>query len=246
MKKNKKRIKIIITVLLMILIIIISIKVCNISSNEKDLNELNKIVTVKKIVDDNNKTIYKNSSNKELIDYTNMSMMKVNLNSLIKRNSDVIGYIYIPKTNFKMPIMKSKVYLNHNFNRKKSKYGLPYLYNKNDNLFYNNNIIITKQHSLNDVLKKEFLKSEKNLVIKVHLINSVSLWQIVSIYKTKNFTYKTNYNEASFKSYINEIISNNEQDIKTDINENDRVLTVILDNKEKLVVHAKLIKMQST
>lgn len=56
---------------------------------------------------------------------------KSDVNGLVKKNKDCIGYVEIPGTTINYPVMQTKdnpdFYLNHDFNRNYSFYGTPYL-----------------------------------------------------------------------------------------------------------------------
>ena len=243
MKKQKKK-NYLINITLILIFLISLYNMNKLISNKKEIKNINKSLKITKVVDDNSKIIYKNKFNKSLTDYTNMSMIKTNLNYFIKKNPNTVGFIYIPQTKVKHVVMNDEFYLNHNFNKNKSYYGLPYIYNKNKNFTDKNNIIVTKQKTFNDVLKKKFLDNDKNLVIKVNSKENVSLWQIVSIYKTKSFSYKTVFKDKEFANYKSDILLNNEYNLNGDIDDNDKLLTIVIEGKTKKVIVAKLIKMQ--
>ena len=231
--------------LLLILFIFIIYNTNKYISINKEIKSINKNIKITKVVDDKNKLIYKTKTNKSLIDYTNMSMTKINLDYFINKNQNTMGFIYIPNTKVKHLIMNDEYYLNHNFNKNNSFVGLPYIYNKNKNLTDKNNILITKQKSFNEVLKNDFLQNDKNLIIKINTKENVSLWQIVSIYKTNKITYKTSFSNEEFLNFKNDILLNSTYSFNSTIEEDDILLTIILKENTNKVIVAKLIKMQN-
>ena len=117
-----------------------------------------------------------------------------------------------------------------------------------------NNIIYTHGRkngsmfgSLRNLLKKEWQNNKKNYVINIITEKETTLWQIFSVYylPTTNDYIKVNFNSNDeFDSFIKLIKERSMFDFKNDVNINDKVLTLstCYSEKEKLVVHAKLIE----
>lgn len=95
---------------------------------------------------------------------------KSDVNGLVKKNKDCIGYVQIPGTTISYPVMQTKdnpdFYLNHDFNRNYSFYGTPYL------------------SAYCDVKKSD------NLIIYGHNINGGKMFGALEKYKDKEFFYK--------------------------------------------------------
>lgn len=72
------------------------------------------------------------------------------LKQLHEENSDLIGWIMIPETRIDYPVMQSPTdpdfYLNHNFQKEHSKYGLPYIEERCKLPTGSTNIIIYGHH----------------------------------------------------------------------------------------------------
>ena len=99
---------------------------------------------------------------------------KSDVNGLVKKNKDCIGYVEIPGTTISYPVMQTKdnpdFYLNHDFNRNYSFYGTPYLsaycdVNKSDNLIiYGHNINGGKMFGALERYKdKEFFNKHRKI-----------------------------------------------------------------------------------
>ena len=99
---------------------------------------------------------------------------KSNVNGLVKKNKDCIGYVEIPGTTINYPVMQTKdkpdFYLNHDFNRNYSFYGTPYLSaycdgEKSDNLIiYGHNINGGKMFgALEQYKDKEFFNKHREI-----------------------------------------------------------------------------------
>lgn len=92
---------------------------------------------------------------------------KSDVNGLVKKNKDCIGYVQIPGTTISYPVMQTKdnpdFYLNHDFNKNYSFYGTPYLSAYCD------------------------LKKSDNLIIYGHNINDGKMFGALEQYKNKDF-----------------------------------------------------------
>ena len=95
---------------------------------------------------------------------------KSDVNVLVKKNKDCIGYVQIPGTTISYPVMQTKdnpdFYLNHDFSRNYSFYGTPYL------------------STYCDVEKSD------NLIIYGHNINGGKMFGALEQYKDKEFFNK--------------------------------------------------------
>ena len=103
--------------------------------------------------------------------------------------------------------------------------------------------------SLKDTTKKKWLNNKENHIIKLSLEKSNTLWQVFSIYKiatTSDYLLTNFNNDIEYTIFIRNLLTRSIYDFKTDVNLNDKILTLSTCNgsKEKLVLHTKLIKEQ--
>ena len=193
-------------------------------------------------------------------DYSKIKLIDVDFSNLKEINKDTIGWIQVPNTNINYPIVKTKdndYYLNHSFEKKKNEAGWIFMdYRNNINEFDKNTIIYghnrfnkTMFGSLKDTTKKKWLNNKENHIIKLSLEKSNTLWQVFSIYKiatTSDYLLTNFNNDIEYTIFIRNLLTRSIYDFKTDVNLNDKILTLSTCNgsKEKLVLHAKLIKEQ--
>jgi len=193
-------------------------------------------------------------------DYSKIKLIDVDFSNLKEINKDTIGWIQVPNTNINYPIVKTKdndYYLNHSFEKKKNEAGWIFMdYRNNINEFDKNTIIYghnrfnkTMFGSLKDTTKKKWLNNEENHIIKLSLEKSNTLWQVFSIYKiatTSDYLLTNFNNDIEYTIFIRNLLTRSIYDFKTNVNLNDKILTLSTCNgsKEKLVLHAKLIKEQ--
>ena len=195
------------------------------------------ITEIKKIID--------NPVKKESVDFS----------ELLKKNKDTIGYIVVNNTNISYPFVKTddnEYYLTHSFNKKKNDAGwifMDYRNNINDK-----NIILyghdrkdnTMFGTLKKALKKEWQSNKNYHVITIYLPSEKRLYQVFSTYiiKTENYYITTDFKKNDFSKFIKTIKNRSNYNYEVELNENDSILTLssCYTDKEKVVLHAKLLK----
>lgn len=247
MKKNIY----IISFLLLIFILIFSISNIYIleSDNEITSKEIEKIkdkINSQKVKEEK----MNNSQNLNNLDF----------NELNKINNDTVGWIKINGTNIDYPIVQYKdndYYLNHSFEKKKSKAGWIFLDYRNNKNFTDKNTIIYGHNrfdksmfgSLKNLNTKIWYNNTSNHIIKLSNGNKNTSWQVFSVYKIKttNDYLITNFNsEIDYSNFIKLIKNRSNYNFNVDVNSDDRILTLSTcsGSKNKLVVHAKLINVK--
>lgn len=191
---------------------------------------------------------------------TNEKLMNVDFNELIETNSDTVGWINFESVNINYPVVQAKTnsyYNNYSYYKTASTDG--WIHTDIDtslNELGNNTIIygnMTKDNALfsnlKQVLEEKWYKNQSNHLIKLSTINSNTSWQVFSVYETKVEDYYLTYNfknDEEYLEYLNEMQERSIYEFDVTLNESDKVLTLTTskDKNTKIVVQAKLIKIE--
>lgn len=249
-----------------IIIILLSLKTVKwkIDSNrlKEQINNINEIIKPVDIKDTNETEIIKPTEeikkDNPYLDYIKMNMIDVNFEELKKINSDVKGWIKVNGTNVNYPFVQTsdnKYYLTHTFNKSYNQAGWVFqdYRNKEDNkhtiLYAHGRSDKTMFGSLKDILTNDWLKNKNNFVIKMSTLEENTLWQIFSIYRiptTSDYLQIDFKNDDNFLEFTNMLKNRSSYNFNTNVSKNDKILTLstCYNNKEKMVIHAKLIKKE--
>lgn len=217
------------------------------------IQELQDIVVLKE-VDKNITTEVLDSSR-----YYDEDLLSVDFTDLLLKNDEVIGWIQIPYTNINYPFVKHKdnsYYLSHSFDKSYNSAGWLYLdyrntldpIDMNSIIYAHGRVDGSMFGSLKDILSEEWLKQDK-YIIKVSSLRYNYLFEIFSAYhiKTTNDYLTTNFsNTISYQEFLDKIKGRSMVDFGTSVSVGNKLLTLstCYNNREKMVVHAKLIKTQ--
>jgi len=193
--------------------------------------------------------------------YIKMDLLDVKFSDLESINDETVAWIKVPGTNVNYPVVQTSdndYYLNHSFDKSNNDAGWLFMDFRNNKNEYEKNTIIyghnrkdkTMFGSLEEVLTSEWYKNVDNRVMKMSSRTNNTLWQIFSIYviETTNDYIKTIFNtDTEFQDFINLIKSRSYTNFNTNVTSNDKVLTLSTchGNTKKLVIHAKLIKIEN-
>ncbi len=208
-----------------------------------------------------NEEILKEISETIKIDETQVNEKKyvIDFNKLKKRNPDTIAFIKVNGTNIEFPIVQTTnndYYLTHNFNKEYNSAGWIFADYKNKLDGTDKNIIIyghntkgnTMFSSLNNILKEEWYNNEENYKIVFITENEYFIYEVFSIYKIEKEDYyiQTNFkSNETYTEFIETIKNRSIKDFSTEINSEDKILTLstCANNKDyRIVLHAKEIK----
>ena len=194
-------------------------------------------------------------------DYIKMNMINVNFNELKQKNPDTKGWIQVNGTNINYPFVQTndnKFYLNHTYNKTYNSAGWVFLdYRNNINELSKNTIIYahgrldtTMFGSLKNILSSGWLNNTNNYVVKLSTETENTLWQVFSVYHipTTSDYIKVHFSSnEEFTKWSKMLLDRSAHNFNTTINENDKVLTLstCFNDKEKVVLHAKLIKKET-
>lgn len=267
--KKKMRLKLWVwLVIITINIIIVLIALYQINNWDKDNKSTNKqLDEIKEKV-----KIEETNSNEELVNiqddkdndywnYIKLPLVSVDFKELLEKNSDTVAFLKVNGTNINYPVVQTndnEYYLHHSYNKTKNEAGWVFLDYRNnlDNLQENSIIYAHGRYdttmfgSLKNVFKSDWYNKTDNYVVYLSTPNKNMLWQIFSVYKIKTETYYLTSSFASDESYqkfIDTIKERSKYNFNTNVTTNDKILTLstCYNNSEKVVLHAKLIKIQN-
>lgn len=191
-------------------------------------------------------------------EYVQMNLIDVDFNDLKNINPSTIGWIQVNGTNINYPFVQTndnKYYLNHSFNKSKNSAGWVFMdYRNNISVLDKNTIIYahgrldnTMFGSLKNILTSGWLNNKNNYIVKLSTEYENNLWQVFSIYKiktTNDYLQISFISNESFLEFTDKLIKRSDFNFNTKVNENDKILTLstCYNEKEKVVLHAKLIK----
>ncbi len=192
-----------------------------------------------------------------------VNFLSIDFLQLQEINNDVVGFIKVENTNISYPIVKSSdntYYLNHSFTNEKNDAGAIFLDYRNDLDNLSKNTIIyghgridnSMFGSLDNLLEEKWLKNKDNYYIKISTPKNKMIFKIFSVYTIEKESYylKTYFsNSKYFKTFLETIMKRSIFNFKTNVNTNDKILTLSTckDNYGKrIVVHAKMIKKEET
>ena len=187
-----------------------------------------------------------------------MNLIDVDFNDLKNINPSTIGWIQVNGTNINYPFVQTndnKYYLNHSFNKSKNSAGWVFMdYRNNISVLDKNTIIYahgrldnTMFGSLKNILTSGWLNNKNNYIVKLSTEYENNLWQVFSVYKiktTNDYLQISFISNESFLEFTDKLIKRSNFNFNTKVNENDKILTLstCYNEKEKVVLHAKLIK----
>ena len=228
------------------------------NNTTKKLKEINNIAKIK----ETNKGIsITNNDIKEFdpyYDYIKLKLIEVDFEKLKEINNDTSGWIKVEGTNINYPFVKganNSYYLTHSFDKSKNNAGWVFLDYRN-NLTSDKNIIIyahgrqngTMFGSLKNTITNKWLNNKQNHIIKMSTEQENTMWQAFSVYKIPTTTdyLKITFNNNEFTSFTRMLMKRSIYNFNTTVNNKDRILTLstCYNNQEKVVIHAKLIKIQ--
>jgi len=231
---------------------------------EKQMKDINTNVNIKmeevdsKIIEKVNPSEDKDS---DYWNYMKMPLLSVDFEKLLKKNSDTVAFIKINGTNVNYPVVQTldnDFYLNHAFDKSENKAGWVFLDYRNDIDNLHDNTIIyahgrvdtTMFGSLKNVLKEKWYNDINNRVVYLSTKKYNMMWQVFSVYVVPTETYYLTSSfgsEESKNNYIDKAVSRSVYKFTTDVDVSDKLLTLstCYNDKEKVVLHAKLIKTQS-
>lgn len=229
---------------------------------KKDETTINDQAQITEISDDGAEVIEQKKENKNNLywSYINMPLIDVNLSDLKQSNSDTVGWVQVNGTNINYPVVQTKdndYYLTHSFDKSYNIAGWVFMDYRNNKKTIDKNTIIyahgmynnTMFGSLRNIVKSSWYKNSNNYVIKFVTENQTSLWQVFSVYRiktTSDYIEVEFSDDNAFVSLTEKLIKRSIYNFNTSVNKNDKIITLstCYNKKEKVVMHAKLIKIK--
>lgn len=240
-------------------------KIDEIKTN-KQLEELNGLASIEDsntnpedlIVNPPDEDDEEEQTNHDYWDYIKIPLINVNFDDLLIKNSDTVGWLFVDGTNINYPVVQSKsnsYYLYHSFDKSKNYAGWIFADYRNNMVSLGKNTIIyghgrldkTMFGTLKYIVKSSWFKDTENHIVKLSTPTENTLWQVFSVYHipTESYYITTDFGtDESFELFINTMKERSFYNFEATVNKDDKVLTLSTcwNKKERVVLHAKLIK----
>lgn len=231
-------------------------------NTKKMIEKIHSEIEVKNVVDDEKTRVIAPDSTLSKFDaywsYVKQGLIEVDMANLKRINTDAVGYIEVKGTNFSYPLVKGEdsFYRKHSFDKSENSLGWIYMSEENNLneldtntvIYGNKNIFGLLQSDLKEVLKDEWKDENDNYLIKFYTNKYSTLWQIISVYNTKDDEHlKTTFtDDEEFEKYIDDMLKKTEIKFKGYAKKDDKLLTLTTNSKgSNLVIQAKLIKIRT-
>jgi len=229
---------------------------------EKDITES---TTITKVEDGSlynmDESIEENKYGSQYWQYLNTPLSSVDFTQLLKQNSDTVGWIIVNNTNINYPVVQTSnndFYLDHAYDKSSNNAGWIYADFRDNFNVLNQNLVIYGHGrkdkimfgSLTNSLNKEWYTKEENQIIQLSTLKYNTMWQIFSVYtiEAESYYITTDFeSNQEYTEFLNTILSRSIYNFGVNMSTNDKVLTLSTcynDNGIRLVVHAKLVKIQ--
>ena len=194
-------------------------------------------------------------------DNETFSVSKDNFSNLLAQNKDTVAYIHMNNTNVNYSVVQTtdnKFYLNHAFDGSKNDAGWVFMDYRNNIDDLDDNTIIygharldgTMFGSLKNVLTSYWQDNKDNYIIYLSTLKENMIFQIFSIYTTKNESYyimPNFHNNTEKKKWIKTMKQRNIAPFDAEVDVNDKFLTLSTcqnNHGGRIVIQAKLIESQ--
>lgn len=225
------------------------------------------------MIDNINDQVKINTSNEEIINlddnikeddpywsYDSSLVKNVDFSKLMEINKETVGWLAIQNSTVNYPVVQhpdNEFYLNHSFDKSYNGAGWVFMDYRNNYKDIDDNTIIyahgrldyTMFGALKRFLEKKWINNPQNYVINFSNNYYNSLWQIFSVYRIETTNDYLNVNIESSNArldFYNMLKDRSIYDFKTTLSDTNKIMTLstCYNDNEKLVVHAKLIKIQ--
>lgn len=233
------------------------------NNTDKVIEKINNDVKVDEVKDnDNTEVIDEEPTEPEKVSdyfyYITYPLINVNFESLLKTNNETVGWINVNNTNINYPFVQginNTYYLNHSFDKSYNSAGWVFMDYRNNKEMNNKNTILYAHGRIDKTMFGSLYKTQypawyqnrSNHIIRISTPSVNMSYQIFSVYKIEEESY---YIQTDFTSddvyleFLNTIKKRSKYDFNVVLNESDKIITLstCANDKERYVVHAKLIK----
>lgn len=233
------------------------------NNTDKVIEKINNDVKVDEVKDnDNTEVIDEEPTEPEKVSdyfyYITYPLINVDFESLLKTNNETVGWINVNNTNINYPFVQginNTYYLNHSFDKSYNSAGWVFMDYRNNKEMNNKNTILYAHGRIDKTMFGSLYKTQypawyqnrSNHIIRISTPSVNISYQIFSVYKIEEESY---YIQTDFTSddvyleFLNTIKKRSKYDFNVVLNESDKIITLstCANDKERYVVHAKLIK----
>lgn len=233
------------------------------NNTDKVIEKINNDVKVDEVKDnDNTEVIDEEPTEPEKVSdyfyYISYPLINVDFESLLKTNNETVGWINVNNTNINYPFVQginNTYYLNHSFDKSYNSAGWVFMDYRNNKEMNNRNTILyahgridkTMFGSLYKTQYPAWYQNKSNHVIRISTPNVNMSYQIFSVYKIEeeNYYIQTDFTtDDVYLEFLNTIKERSKYDFNVVLGASDKIITLstCANDKERYVVHAKLIK----
>ena len=233
------------------------------NSTDKVIEKINNDVKVDEIIDnENTEVIDEEPTEPEKVSdyfyYITYPLINVDFEKLLKTNNETVGWINVNNTNINYPFVQginNTYYLNHSFDKSYNSAGWVFMDYRNNKEMNSRNTILyahgridkTMFGSLYKTQYPAWYQNKSNHVIRISTPSVNMSYQIFSVYKIEeeNYYIQTDFTtDDVYLEFLNTIKERSKYNFNVVLNESDKIITLstCANDKERYVVHAKLIK----
>ncbi|WNF37397.1 class B sortase [Bacillaceae bacterium IKA-2] len=177
---------------------------------------------------------------------------------LVEINDETVGWVTLSNSSIDYPIVQTsdnEFYLDHSFERNKSKSGSIFMDFRNDQDLFNRHSILYGHHMRDGSMFSDLLKYQdenhfiENQYITLQTLNEDTKWEIFSAYVTDTDFYYiiTDFGtDDEYVEFLQEIQSKSTYESEMTLTEKDRILTLSTCaydfDDARFVVHARRIQ----
>jgi len=181
----------------------------------------------------------------------------VDFSALKKINEQIVGWIHVPNTVIDYPVVQAEdnvYYLDHSFERKKSRAGTIFMDYRNDAGALERNTILYGHHMKDGSMFKALVKYlqqdffEANRFIRFDTADGEQQWEVFSVYETDTrFDYiRTAFeDDEAYERFLQQIRKKSKFDTDTKLTRSDVILTLstcsYAYDDARLVVHLRKV-----